>query len=101
MLIGYFSRYERVISYITHQYEPCDREKAFRIFKWMSLAERPLQKHELLDAVSFHSGNTLLNENTRVGETVLDLCKPLVEESPNGTVVFIHFTVKESVISAP
>ncbi|KAK2802065.1 hypothetical protein FQN51_004975 [Onygenales sp. PD_10] len=91
--------YERIVSFISHQYDPCDQEKAIRIFRWLSLAERPLRKHELLDAASLHTANTCLNEETRVWENVIDLCKPLVEEMPNGTIVFIHFTVKEYLLT--
>ncbi|KAK2755707.1 hypothetical protein FQN54_005857 [Arachnomyces sp. PD_36] len=82
-----------------HQYEPRDRDKALRVFKWISLAEKPLQRHELLDAVSLHPGNCILNDETRVWSNVIDLCKPLIEEMPNGSIVFVHFTVKEYLLS--
>jgi hypothetical protein len=72
-----------------------DREKATRILEWMALAKRPLKKFELLDGVTLHRGNSQLNEKTRLWEQVIDLCKPFVEDGPNETIVFIHFTVRE------
>jgi hypothetical protein len=72
-----------------------DREKATRILKWIALAKRPLKKFELLDGVTLHRGNSHLNEKTRLWEQVIDLCKPLVEETSSRTIVFIHFTVQE------
>ncbi|KAH0560092.1 hypothetical protein GP486_003385 [Trichoglossum hirsutum] len=72
-----------------------DSEKASRILEWIALAKRPMKKIELLDGVTLHRGNSQLNEKTRLWERVIDVCKPLVEDGPNGTVVFIHFTVQE------
>jgi hypothetical protein len=75
--------------------DPRDREKATRILEWIAFAKRPLKRAELLDAVSLHRGNSQLNEETRLWEQVIELCKPLVEDGPNETIVFIHFTVPE------
>ena len=72
-----------------------DREKASRILRWMTMAKRPLKKFELLDGVTLHRHNSQLNEKTRLWEQVVDLCKPLVEDGPNGTIAFIHSTVRK------
>jgi hypothetical protein len=72
-----------------------NREKAARILEWIALAKRPMKKLELLDGVSLHRDNCQLNERTRLWGQVIDLCKPLVEDGPNETIVFIHFTVQE------
>jgi hypothetical protein len=90
-----YSRYDRVVNHIRRQIDTPDREKATRILKWMTLAKRPLKKFELLDGVTLHRGNSQLNEKSRLWEQVIDLCKPLVEDGPNETIVFIHFTVRE------
>jgi hypothetical protein len=90
-----YSRYDRVVNHIRQQMDTQDREKATRILEWMALAKRPLKKFELLDGVTLHRGNTQLNEKTRLWEKVIDLCKPFVEDGPNETIVFIHFTVQE------
>ena len=72
-----------------------DCGEAIRVLEWVAVAKRRLKKFELLDGVSLHESNTLLNENTRLWESVIDLCKPLIEDGPNGTIVFVHFTVRE------
>ena len=72
-----------------------DCGEAVRVLEWVAVAKRRLKKFELLDGVSLHAGNSLLDEDTRLWESVIDLCKPLIEEGPNGTVVFVHFTVRE------
>jgi hypothetical protein len=92
-----YSRYDRILNHIRQQMDAQDREKATRILKWMALAERPLKKFELLDGITLHCGNSQLNEKTRLWEQVIDLCKPFVEDGPNGTIMFIHFTVREQV----
>ena len=72
-----------------------DCGSASRILGWMALSKRPLKRIELLDGISLHRGNNQLNENTRLLGPVIDLCKPFVEDGSNGTIVFIHFTVRE------
>ena len=90
-----YSSYDRALNHIRQQMDAQDREKATRILGWIALAERPLKKFELLDGVTLHRGNSQLNEKTRLWEQVIDLCKPFVEDGPRGTIVFIHFTVRE------
>jgi hypothetical protein len=90
-----YSRYDRILNNISQKMDVQDCEKVTRILEWIALAKRPLKKYELLDGVTLYHGNSHLNEQTRLWERVIDLCKPLVEETPSGTIVFIHFTVQE------
>jgi hypothetical protein len=61
----------------------------------MTFAKRPLKRYELLDGISLHSGNNMLSDETRLWDQAIDICKPLIENGPNGSVVFVHFTVQE------
>jgi hypothetical protein len=36
-----------------------------------------------------------LNQQTRMQGQILDLCRPLIEDGPNDTVDFVHFSAKE------
>ena len=90
-----YSRYDRILNRISQQLNAQDCGKVSRILEWIALAKRPLKKIELMDGVTLHRDNSQLNEKTRLWEQVTDLCKPFVEDGPNGTIVFIHFTVWE------
>ncbi|KAH0541368.1 hypothetical protein FGG08_004132 [Glutinoglossum americanum] len=94
-------RYDRILGHIRQQLNAQDCGKASRILEWIALAERRLKKIELLDGVTLHRDNSELNEKTRLWEPVIDLCKPLVEDGPNGTIVFVHFTVREYLLKTP
>ncbi|OCL02271.1 hypothetical protein AOQ84DRAFT_382837 [Glonium stellatum] len=77
-----------------------DCGNAVRVLEWVAMAKRRLKKFELLDGISLHEGNGLLNEDTRLWESVIDICKPLIEEGPGGTIVFVNFTVREYLLRA-
>ena len=54
-------------------------------------------KHEVQNGIALHAGNKRLNDASKLSEHVFDLCKPLIEDGPKGTVIFVHFSVKEYV----
>jgi hypothetical protein len=71
------------------------RSTAVRILEWMSCSYRPLKIHEILDGIVFRVGCTTLNRETKFRKEVLDLCRPLIEDGPSNTIVFVHFSAKE------
>jgi len=71
------------------------RSIAIRILEWMACSYRPLKTFEVLDGISFNAGCTDLNSHTRMLGSVLDLCRPLIEEGPSNTVDFVHFSARE------
>jgi hypothetical protein len=71
------------------------RYVAIRILGWMACSYRILKTHELLDGISFDTSQTTITPKTRVEKEILDLCRPLIEEGPDGTVDFVHFLAKE------
>jgi hypothetical protein len=73
------------------------RDKAKRVLEWIACAERPVKKFEVQDGIALHDENLVLNDDTKVSKNVFDLCKPLVEDGLNGTIRFVHSSVKEYV----
>lgn len=74
--------------------------RALHILEWMVCMRRPLRAAELQDGLTF-SENATLNDENKLPEIVLHVCKPLIqfEQASHGetagTVKFIHFTVQE------
>ena len=68
---------------------------AIRILGWMACSYRILKSYELLDGITFDASNTTLTPKTKVRKDILDLCRPLIEDGPTGTVDFVHFSAKE------
>ena len=75
--------------------EPKDSETAIRMLRCLCVCRRPLKQYELLDAASFADMNAISNKDYRLWDNAIDLCKPLIELHPTGTVKFVHFTVRE------
>jgi hypothetical protein len=71
------------------------RLMAVRILGWMACSYRVLKRHEHLDGIDFNTSSTSLNQHTRMQGQVLELCRPLIEDGPNDTVDFVHFSTKE------
>ncbi|KAF2812552.1 uncharacterized protein BDZ99DRAFT_413355, partial [Mytilinidion resinicola] len=86
--------YERIIL-LVKRFSPQNYDKAVRILEWITFAKRAPKKFEVQDAVALTANNNILSEDTKLPETVLHLCRPLVEDGPDNTIVFVHFTVYE------
>ncbi|KAK5081906.1 hypothetical protein LTR70_009241 [Exophiala xenobiotica] len=78
-----------------------DRQKARirGIFVWITLARRPLKTWEICDALVLGTASQGLTKQTILHKEILDLCKPLIEEHRDNTVVFIHFSVQRFLLS--
>lgn len=66
-----------------------------RILEWMACSYGVLKYYELLDGISLHDPNAIPGTGTRNGRDVLDLCQPLIEDSPSNMVKFVHFLARE------
>jgi hypothetical protein len=93
-----FSRYGRILERIKAHHDPSLRDKALRILKWLAFAFRPLKHHEIRDGIVFHTENDVLDETTKLGKGILDICRPLIEERAGSIVDLVHFSAKESVL---
>jgi hypothetical protein len=72
------------------------RYMAIRILEWMACSYRILKRYELLDGITIDASNKTLTPKTKIQKEILDLCRPLIEESSAGIVDFVHFSAKES-----
>ena len=87
--------YYHIVEEIKERSSLKDLHKVLRILHWMSFARRPLKIYELQWGIALHDGNTKLTSETKPLGDVIDICKPLIEDGPNQTVIFIHSSVKE------
>lgn len=89
------SRYRRILNRIQSEYSKYSSEKAILILQWMACSFRPLKSFEIRDGLVFAAPDSLLNDETKPNKSLLDLCKPIIEEGVGGTVDFVHFSAKE------
>ncbi|KIW10370.1 hypothetical protein PV08_11332 [Exophiala spinifera] len=76
----------------------CNEEQKNRlkhIFGWLAFSYRPLKVHELCDLVVFQKKHVLLDDNTKLRASVLEMCKPLLEEHGDHSVTLVHFSTRE------
>ncbi len=97
MRLTVHTRYGRIIDRITKNHSAHSRHKAIRILEWMACSFRTMKIYELQDGIVFETENTVLNDRTKLTRSVLELCKPIIEEGPGDTVEFVHFSAKECV----
>lgn len=66
-----------------------------RIMSWICFARRSLHKSELLQALSITLSDPISHVRSVPIASILDHCKPLIEELPDSTIVPVHFLVTE------
>lgn len=79
-------------------------KKAIRILEWIACSLRILKTHEVQDGIVLHTMDMELNERTKLRDRkFLHLCKKLnlIEEGPNSTIDFVHYSAKEWVDVCP
>ena len=96
--IGLASAYGSILNRIQAQMDESQRVKAKAILSWLAFAYRPLQSFELCDALVF-SEKRVLDEQTKLGKGVLDICKPLIEEREGHVFALVHFSAREYAMS--
>lgn len=87
--------YAKIIARLSQQSRSQSMEKIYRIFAWLAFAKRPLKRHELLHGAALTYEKPVLDDRNRLYDTVIDKCKPLVEELPDGTITLVHSIVQE------
>ena len=87
--------YGRILELIRARVMSADYDRVLRILGWISFAKRPLRAYEVQYGAIVHLESTVLDHETRPFNTVLDVCKPLIEDGMNQTITFIHSSVKE------
>jgi hypothetical protein len=80
---------------LDEEVSPHIRSLSIRILEWMSCSFRRLKIYEILDGVSIRPDRKSLDSNTKLPERVLDLCRPLIEDGPYNTLIFVHFSAQE------
>jgi hypothetical protein len=93
---AYSCRYENILTRIRSYGDEHQRLRAERILGWLAFACRPLKAWEICDGLVFHEGENL-NDETKLGAGVLDICKPLIEERESETIALVHFSAREYV----
>jgi hypothetical protein len=94
------NRYERILKRVKNELGQQNSQKAIRILEWIACSFRVLKLYEVQDGIVFDKLGTILDEDSKMNARILDLCKPLVQDGPNNTVEFVHFSAKEQVLSS-
>jgi hypothetical protein len=90
------SRYGLILGRILRDLNEETSKKAIRVLEWIACSFRIMKVHEIQDGIVLHTRDIELNERTKLRDNkFLDLCKPLIEEGPNNTIDFVHYSAKE------
>ncbi len=89
------SRYDRILRRITTDHNRHASQKAIRILEWIACSSRTLKRYEIQDGVVFTLENNVLDAGTKQSASIIELCKPIIEEGPGNTVDFVHYSAKE------
>jgi hypothetical protein len=65
------------------------------ILSWICFSQRPLHKLELLHGLAITANGGNPDAQSVPLPQILDHCKPFIEERPDSTIAFVHFSVKE------
>lgn len=65
------------------------------ILSWICFSRRPLHKLELLHGLAISPSDGPSGAQSVPVPQILDHCKPFIEERPDSTITFVHFSVKE------
>ncbi|EXJ84684.1 hypothetical protein A1O3_05354 [Capronia epimyces CBS 606.96] len=95
---GIEEAYGRVLRRVTEEMNPKDYAKAIRILEWLACSCRLMKMCEVQDGIVFDADNLVLDDETKLSPDVLDICKPLIEEGPNKTIDFVHYSAKEYIL---
>jgi hypothetical protein len=85
-------RYQRILDFVKKGLAPREAAYATRILEWLACSFRPLKIREIQDGITFHTKGI---DGKKLDKTIVDLCKPLIEEAPGNTVDFVHYSAKE------
>ncbi|KAJ9503773.1 hypothetical protein H2202_000912 [Exophiala xenobiotica] len=95
---GIEEAYGRILQRVTKEMDAKEYAKAIRILEWLACSCRLMKMREVQDGIVFHANNMVLDDETKLSPAVLDLCKPLIEEGPNKTIDFVHYSAKQFIL---
>ncbi|KAK3989022.1 hypothetical protein QBC44DRAFT_359506 [Cladorrhinum sp. PSN332] len=80
---------------------PVQLARVKRIFGWLIFSKDGVRtkKTDVLIGSTICPGTEALDRDSRPFPTSLDICKPLIEDGPHGTVAIVHSTVTEHLLS--
>jgi hypothetical protein len=91
-------RYGRILSLVKKRDTESGRTRAKLLLEILSCAKRTLYVHELQGMLSMDVANHRIDfTKRRYRQHFKEVCGPLVEVSPGGTIELVHKTVKEYV----
>lgn len=91
------TRYERILVRIK-SLRTNEQTQAIKMLEWMACGFRTLKVRELEDALAInHDDRTIHGDRRLLKARLKDLCGPMVEVTDQETVIFVHFSAKESV----
>ncbi|KAF2728956.1 ankyrin [Polyplosphaeria fusca] len=70
------------------------------ILGWICFARRPLHKVEILHGLAMHPVEGSSAPLSVPIPQILDHCKPFIEERPDSTIVFVHFSISEFLLKS-
>ncbi|KAF4987182.1 hypothetical protein FDECE_15563 [Fusarium decemcellulare] len=85
--------YQKILTQIMAPLDARSVDRIRCVLGWVAFAQRPLQRLELLSAISFSPGDPDVARLTP--QYILDICGTLVEERKDSRLTFIHISVKE------
>lgn len=103
LIEGLDEMYGRIIGLIRNKLKP-QRGAAFKTFQWLVAAHRPLHFSELQAALAIRLGQaTDADEDYIINfqQSLVSICGSLVYVQNDGTVQFIHLSVKEFLTRKP
>ena len=95
------SRYDRILDRIRSDLSDSERCQALEVLNWICCAMRPLRAREIEDGIAFRLDCAKPSMQNRICRSIFDICGPLIEELPDGTVDTVHFSAKEFVLIFP
>ncbi|KAH6869113.1 hypothetical protein B0T10DRAFT_313885, partial [Thelonectria olida] len=89
--------YSKILNNICSRCSTHDVARIRRIFAWLIYHKGrvPLRKHQVRIGISLFPGRDTLNQGTKPLPNTTDICKPLIEDGPGGSLVFVHSTVAQ------
>jgi hypothetical protein len=95
VLIFVCVRYQKILDQIKVKHKSTAHDTAKRVLFWVTASYRPLKEHEIEAGVALRPGIAILNDQTQVRKSIVDLCYPMLERRDDGNVELVHFSVKE------
>ncbi|KAK8031326.1 hypothetical protein PG990_001060 [Apiospora arundinis] len=94
--------YKRILDNILSRCSAADVSRIRRLFAWL-IGQRgtyPLAKHMIRLGMTLFPESPRVLSSTRPFPNATDICKPLIEDGPGASLLFVHSTVHEALEDA-